>query len=333
MRRSRAVAGWLALGVALTFLTSCGSEEQSPGSGGLAVLEGTDTTTVSGTEVPVIVPNGSYVFTVSEPTTSLPDDVSDDGGSDDATYVGLAWRPEGTAPEAGPVLHGTDPEPAPVRISQGDTTGEVTELGADTTGGNANGVVWVSVDPDADLTLEVEYDGLVQTFDLASGERQPGPADAFYDDTGTVRVDCPDGTSEADQGFDYTITCDLADVAAVPYVAGQGWAADGETWLVLDLSLTPSAFTWSGAGGTSDYEVTSQSGSVSVGDTEATVLSEDDPLGDGWSASLAVPAPAAEAVTLDVRRTYDLARDSGSGGPDSHQAVFEASIDLPPSTS
>jgi hypothetical protein len=316
----------------LVGLAACGEDSVDPGStDGLEVLSGTDTTSVSGQEFAVLVPGGSYVFTASEPTDDLPDDVSGDAGG--TSYVGLAWRPEGNAPEFGPVLHGTEAEPAPVRVQVGDQTLDVTELGADVQGGNANGVVWVPVGDDTSGTLEVEYDGLVQTFDLTSGDREPGPADGFYEDTGTFPADCPDGPQETGP-WSYVVTCDVTDVAAVPYVAGAGWAEQGQTWLVLGVEVTPSALEWAEGGGRASYRVATQDGGVSVDGVPATVLTEDSPLGDTWSASVAVPAAADAPVALTVERTYQLARaDGAAAAPATGEVTWSSSIDLPATTS
>lgn len=326
--RTRLLSSALLMGVLVGAAASCGEESPAAGPGGLAVIEGTDTRAVTGTEVPVIVPNGTYVFTVAEPRTELPDDVDSPAGADSgATYVGIAWRPDGNAPEFGPVLHGTESLPAPVRVVQGDTEVEVTELGPQPEGFNANGVVWVEVaDGGPGPELEVEYDGLVQTFDLTSGEREPGPADGFYDDTGTARVECR-GAAPGGSDWRLQVGCDVTDVASVPYVAEHGWAEEGRTWLVLGVTLSPRDLTPAGRSTTADYEVLDQQGSIGSGGERAVVLSEDQPLGAGWSAAVAVLVDETGPATLDVRRSYDLAVDSGTV-----TVGYAASISVPSST-
>jgi hypothetical protein len=161
--------------------------------------------------------------------------------------------------------------------------------------GPANGNAWVPVD-DGEAQLEVDYDGLTQTFDLDTGERSPGPADPFYD-LATTPADCPpSGPGRDVRGMQYSITCQMSPITSVPYVADLGWAQEGRTWLVFDLTLTPSPFRWSSTGDLeqpyASYRVDAQSGSASSGDSEAVVLAESDLSADVYTATYAVPADA-----------------------------------------
>ncbi|WP_134764908.1 hypothetical protein [Nocardioides sp. 1609] len=309
----------------------CGDESPEPsGDSGSTVLLGTDTTTVEGVEFDVVVPSGAFTFTVGEPVTDLPDDV-DAPADDDTQYVGLAWEPAGPAPEFGPVLHGTDPEVATVTVDRGGSDLDVTLLGPPELDGTANGVAWVPVDGDAGR-LAVDYDGLTQTFDLTTGERAPGPADGFYTDTPTLRGDCPaQGPGRAGDGLQFTVTCAVPAVASVPYVAGRGWVADaGTTFLVADVTLTPSTFHRPAGGAVASYRVTGTDTEVSLDRTAAVVLGEaaQTPQG-GWSATVTAEVPRAETATLEITQSVALARDSGPGSaPATDELALTFTVEL-----
>ena len=96
--------------------------------------------------------------------------------------------------------------------------------------------VWVAVDEAPDeigsMKLAVTYDGLTQTLDPATGEREAGAAAVLYDEP----VADAEAACAAD-GFDREgVQLDLACLAGppqrTPYLPGPGWAAEGRSWLV-----------------------------------------------------------------------------------------------------
>jgi hypothetical protein len=118
----------------------------------------------------------------------------------------------------------------------------------------------------------------------------------------------------------------------VPYIAGQGWAEDGRTWLAFDLTLTPSPFRWSATGDLaqpySSYRVDAQSGSASTGAGDAVVLAETDLAADVHTATYAVPAEVGAEVDIDIVRTYELTRQDGdaAGAPDTERVTYRATV-------
>lgn len=327
-----ALAAAVVLGAGL--LAACGSESGGA-SGGARVVQGVDTGDVTGDAFEVVVPSGEFTVTVGDPVDEVPADAAADGKAHPAPegreYVGIAWSPSGTAPAFGAVLHGTDPLPATIGVRTGGRELEVSELAMDPADGPANGVAWVPVD-DGEAQLHVAYDGLTQTFDLDSGERTPGPADGFYD-LAAAPADCPAvGPGRDVRGMQYTITCQISPITAVPYLAGEGWAEDGRTWLVFDLTLTPSPFRWSPTGDLgqpyASYRVDAQSGSAVSGDGEAVVLAETDLAADVYTATYAVPADAGGPAAIDLVRTYELTRQKGDvdGAPDTETVTYRATV-------
>ena len=314
-------------------LAGCGSETDGAAGGG-QVVQGVDTGDVTGDEFELVIPSGEFTLTVGDPVDEVPADAAADGEAhpapDGQQYVGIAWSPSGTAPALGVVLHGTDPLPAALRVRTGGRDLEISELALDPADGPANGSAWVPVDGEAQL--EVSYDGLTQTFDLDTGEREPGPADDFYDLAPTP-ADCPaSGPGRGGQGMQYSITCEISPITSVPYVAGQGWAEEGSTWLVFDLTLTPTQFRWSSTGDLAQpyasYRVDAQSGSAANGDAAAVVLAETDLAADAYTATYAVPADVGAPVAIDILRTYGLTRQSGDapGAPDSERVTYRTTV-------
>lgn len=320
-------------------LTGCGSDGPG-GRSAPAVVRGQDSADVAGTEVPVAVPNGRFTFRVSEPLSTIPADATEDGERVTApageSYVGIGWAAVGEAPSFGLVLHGTEPGIATIAVRTGAAETEVADLGL-ASDEQANGAAWVRIPDDGPATLEVEYDGLAQVFDLASGERETGPADGFYGLPTTLTADCPEqGPGRGSRGWQHTVACDLGPITAVPYVAGQGWAADaGRTWLAFDLRLAPTSFRWSATGEpgapAAQYRVDGQTGSISVGGTEAVALAESEPGAGGYAGTFAVDADTGDPAPLEVTRTWDLSRDGGSDvpdAPDSDTVELRLSLDL-----
>ena len=122
------------------------------------------------------------------------------------------------------------------------------------------------------------------------------------------------------------LTCETSGLS-VPYVAELGWVDDESlTWWVVDLRVGVGRFDRDGAG----YQVRNADGVASLDGTEAEVLSESSTPEGGWTATVAVTAPAQAPGTLVVERTWALTRDDGSSSaPESGEATAAWSVDLP----
>lgn len=318
--------GLVAPALVVGLLVGC-SDDGSSGAGA-DLLVGASTLAVSGVEFPVVVPSGRWTFTVSAPTDDLPDDVADDA-TDGTSYVGLAWNPDGVAPRFGPVLGGEDPETATVTTtSAGGEPLQVTLLGPADQGGTANGAVWVAVDEDGSVPdLVVAYDGVDQRFDLVDGSRDPGPADGFYGDLPALDGTCPTRGPTADQaGWEFRVTCEVDGAFAVPYVASQGWVADGDsTWYVVDLRLGPSRFSHTADGRSTDYDAVELSTEVMI-DGEAAVENGV----TGWVTTVVVPGSASTPATLDIERRYAMSRLGAGPAPPDEELTLRWDVELRP---
>jgi hypothetical protein len=317
-------------------VTGCGSGSTPSASG--RIVSGAGSVELTGTDIEVVLPSGVFTFTVSEPSDTVPADESDDGrehqAPDGRSFIGISWRQTGDVPAFGVVLHGTDPLPATLSLSAAGREIDLPDLAQDAAHGQPRGLVYVPVPDDADPTLDVEYDGLVQQFDTTTGERSPGPADGFYDITTTRQPSCPTGgPGRGKPGFEYSVVCQVSAATAVPYVAGRGWADDGAAWLCFDLTLTPTTVRWSrtgeSAGPRATYRVDRQDGTAESDGTRAVVLGERDMLGDAYTATYALPVSDPGPWTFDIVRTYVVTRTAGDdvrGSPPSERLTYRGTV-------
>lgn len=155
--------------------------------------------------------------------------------------------------------------------------------------------------------LEVEFDGVTQTLDLLTGERDPGAAEQLYG----LRNDKKKPRScTADAAFGLPVvrptefSCTITRARRVPY-AGDAWAAPGHDWLVL---------------------------------TVVTSMVRYDALADDFkSGALYVPVSVRTSFTLGDLEPTTVIEGSGSLCPDvsgcraEYHLVFDVSADAPAS--
>lgn len=294
----------------------------STGSGGDAddrVVPVAGTVDLSGSEVEVVLPSGQLTITVTEPRDVVPaadaDDRSEHEAPEGQAYVGLGWAQSGVAPAFGPILHGSVPRPASVVVRAGGETVDVLEI--DTQEGSGGGA-WVLVPEGlSGAVAEITYDGLTQTVDLADATLDAGGAAGLYD-IQLLPTACSDA-GESGPVLTYSIDCTTSAATATPYVAGRGWAPEGSTWLVLDLTVQPSTFRGTAGG---HYDVDRQTGEVGT----AEVLSGEELPSAGYAVTLAVTGTIGEPTELAISRSYTLTRSGAGSGPATTTASYDARI-------
>lgn len=200
-------------------------------------LPGSQVLLVAGAPVDRI---GHGVLGRTESGSSRDEDlVAPDGGR----LVPLSWQIRSTAGFGG----NEDTEPIVVRLVAGD---QRTELGSTVLTGTSASLdafdahdVVVGVAGEVgveDLTIEVEYDGLVQTVDVASGEVDAGAARALYEPDRDFAAACGDDcTLAAAPSSAWRATfapLTLSWVTLYPYDAALGWAEEGSAWAGLRLT-------------------------------------------------------------------------------------------------
>ncbi|QYJ02845.1 hypothetical protein KUV85_10915 [Nocardioides panacisoli] len=226
----------LALVVALG-VAGCGEEEAAP-PGQVIAAQGDEQLT-DGTRATLLVPTGILqVFTGDAVDTLAPDETRERREYDapaGTAYVPIAWRLR--AGRFGKVADYVDTEAVPVvdllvgedsyRLPPPNRNGEFRSF-------------YVLADEAPDARLRVTFDGVAQSLDLRTGDREPGEARALYrlpkklaPDTSrcsdAAEFDLPRGVAEYD--------CRLTGPLLLPYAAGA-WAPAGSQWLVVDLRTT-----------------------------------------------------------------------------------------------
>lgn len=89
-----------------------------------------------------------------------------------------------------------------------------------------------------DVTLEVDYAGVVQTVDARRGVRRGGPAERLYRSLAAGERSCPEQRPDGAARLSYmVVACDVSSVT-LPYTASLGWAKPGRAWAVVELATT-----------------------------------------------------------------------------------------------
>ncbi len=138
------------------------------------IVVGRDADQVTGTEAEVRVPVGGITFTVGEPVSEVAEDQTSDlqgrRAPDDGSFVPLAWQIDDAALPSYALVMATQPEPITLDLVTGGETIQVSPNLA-----SERGPVYVAAPGDGKkVSLEVGYDGVTQSVDTASGEREEG---------------------------------------------------------------------------------------------------------------------------------------------------------------
>ncbi len=184
--------------LAVAGLTACG--DQGAGAAGGDVVEGHLSDKVTGDSSYVLLPTGRIDLTVGKPVDEVTADQAGDGekhtAPDGGAFVPVTWEHDPFGEGAVPVnVMGADPQEADVVLRSGDTTadlGSPYQLAGDQgTTDTGVGTMYVAVDGDGKSpTFEVTYDGLTQTVDPATGDRDAGAAEPLYAEP-TMGIEAP----------------------------------------------------------------------------------------------------------------------------------------------
>jgi hypothetical protein len=336
---SRLTIAGLATGLLLSVgLTACGDQGAASSAGDVVIGHASDE--VSGDSAFVLVPAGRIDLTVGEPLEELTDEQVGDGrrAPDGGSFVPVSWEHDPFGEGAVPVgVVGDRPQEAEVTLVAGETRADlgspyrvVADKGTTDTGVST---MYVAVDRPADdlgdVTFEVAYDGLTQTVDPATGERDAGAAAPLYDEP-TVGVEAP-CTSEgfATSEVRPDISCVVNAPQRTPYLSGQGWAADGRTWLLVSVYLTLDDVQ---VGGTS-YDVEDVMPRLTLGGTDPLPpdgrFGTPEMLDGGLSGTWAFDAVGGGVSDLTIALDCLLDKaDDGGPGPSTREVTLEQTIPL-----
>ena len=316
-------------------LTACG--DQGAGASGGDVVVGHLSDKVTGDSTYVLLPTGRIDLTVGKPVDEVTADQANDSekhtAPDGGAFVPVTWEHDPFGEGAVPVsVMGADPQEADVVLRSGDTTadlGSPYQLAGDQgTTDTGIGTMYVAVDGDGrSPTFEVAYDGLTQTVDPATGDRDAGAAAALYAEP-TMGIEAPCTSEGFTSGpIQPDVSCLVNAPQRTPYLPGQGWAEDGHTWLLVTVDITLSGVHV----GRTAYDVQSVQPRLTVNGAEA--LPADGRYGSAEPLPTAVRDTWAFDGSTDganeLAIELDLVLENASGpGPSTRRLTVQQSVDL-----
>lgn len=235
MRRTAVLACAL-LGLA-PLLAACGDDEEAGATKVGDVIPANEDDQFEGRRAStVLVPSGRLKVWLGKPVDAVERNdtrqLEELQAPDGASLVPVTWRMETAFPDATGFLGAT-----PAIGVDLVTDGESYRLPAPDPESEAGESFYVVTDGDGeDVSLAVEFDGVTQTIDLRTRERDAGLAAALYeiDDTRLRPEDC--GSEDwHDERVIYA--CELTGPLLLPYANGE-WADKGHQWLAVRLYTT-----------------------------------------------------------------------------------------------
>jgi len=327
MRRAPVLLSLVLLGC----LAGCGGDPASPGvdgpADGQADVVQARPGQISGDPSFVQLPDGRLHFEISAPRDELGADETADGEprtpEDGRAFVGVLWQfkpGEGVPAWEGPLVTGDSPQIA-VSLETGGTSYSlgVARRSDETPSDERSGSdFYLPVTGSGqDVTLSVDLDGVSQSVDARTGDREPGAAAALYEPPKRSETkDCSSGSWVRRGQADVKCSWWRADL---PYVAGLGWAS-GAPWTVISLGTRLA--TYDVGGGTYTPGTLTDSTTLDGARPQATLQPTSS---DGYLFGLLVFAGAGK--TLSVGRTAQTSLATGDG-PDTRTVSLAHAIPL-----
>lgn len=339
-RIAAAALGWLFL---LPVFAACGEDTSSVDVGDLVAAR-EDSQFSDGAPSSLVLPIGRLEVFLGEPTARLDarhtrqlEPATAPPGS---TFVPITWQYDaGTFGDHAAYL-GEAPTPkvelradrAGYRLPAPDSTGQ----------GGESFYVLVS-GSGRDLDLAVTYDGVEQSVDLLTGERDPGDAAGLYDLTPATTK-----TRACEKGADFNGTagypdyrCRYSRPVRLPYADGA-WAEPGRTFLALTVTTSIRRFDIAGdvPGSGALYLPASVTSTFALGEIEPIAAVQDTTdtcpdLANGGCTGrydLVFDVPAREKrFRLTMEQTFALVLGSRWGGYDGDETMdldVSVTIDL-----
>lgn len=227
-------AGAFVLAVGLV-LSACGGADD-PVPGELIAAARADQFTAD-EPARIVVPTGALRIWTGEPTRTLAaEDVRDTAPFEAApgtSYVPISWSYDTAGFEDLSSYLATDATPS-ITLHSGDHSYRLPPPSRHA----SDQSFYVVVDGDAaDLALAVDFDGVTQTVDLHTHERDAGRAATLYE---TKRPKLRKRECRAADWFEKAnsatqLNCEVEGPLLLPYANGQ-WAEPGRHWLVVGLT-------------------------------------------------------------------------------------------------
>jgi len=234
--RVRAAVG-LVLVVVTSLLVGCddASDETKPGD---VIRARADDQFKDGQEATVVIPTGRLLIHAGEPVGSASADETRTRETVDApagaVLVPITWQYDTWASKRLDPIVATSDTPT-VDLVSDDEHYRLPPPERDNEAGES---FYVVVDGDAeDPTLEIDFDGVTQSVDLADGSTDEGEAAPLYDigDERLKKKPCDEEDWFKTRVVNARFVCDLIGPVLTPYAAGE-WAPEGSLWLAVTLT-------------------------------------------------------------------------------------------------
>lgn len=319
MRRAAGLAaGALIVGIGLS---GCGGGEHAS-AGSVVRTENAP----HGTTATLVAPSGTARVTVGKPVRTVEKDQASDltehQAPDGGAFVPVTWA--WTFTTGFPLTNvGASDHPATISLIAGGTSYHL-----DTIGGTFGTALpeYVAVPTTKDLKIGLTYDGLTQTFDVASGKRDAGVAEALYDPQQQT-IDCGQGW-QASIAITAPMDCRLQ-VATLPW-AGS-WATSGHEYVVVGADIRPDPLEIHQGSHYARYDVRSVTDTSTVDGVGARQPLQQDPSAAYAMTGTSTFDVPTGAHTLDLELDYALQK-GGQTGPGSYplspHVTFSRSIPL-----
>lgn len=326
-------------------LAACGGEDSvKPGD----TVPARDTSQFDdGTQSTLTLPIGRLEVYLGKPVESLPSkDTLEPGtlraGSEEI-FVPITWQYDTTTTSRFTDYLGDDPatprvdlvaDGASYRLSPPDTRADGVESFYLLVSGKAE-----------ELSLKVDYDGVAQTVDLRSGERDTGAAQPLYDLKPARRAtrSCAADTSfkPAGAGKVPTYDCTVSSPVRLPYAAGE-WAPAGTTFVGVTVTTTltrydevapdlSSSGVYYGTGVTPSFQLGAQRAVQVLRDPNQTVCPDAATAACTTTFHVIFPDPGSGAAARRLRGTevfsLELASSVSKGRGDDDPTTLTARID------
>lgn len=332
--RARAVFGLILL-LLSALLAACGEEQESTKAGDIIKARADDQFN-DGQESMVTIPTGRLLIHAGEPVDSATDEETRTRQTVDApagsVLVPIGWQYDPWDKSRLDGFVASTGTPIVDLVSDGEHY-RLAPPELDDEGGES---FYVVVEGDAeDRSLEIEFDGVMQTVNLATGNTDAGEAAALYD---VGKYDLKKQPCDEAKWFDSDtvvaeFSCDRFGPVVTPYAAGE-WAPEGSLWLAMTVHADMRVYgETDGLGGGARYTARDIKVEPAIdGVAPEFVISTDDaddvcPVGAtsrcGWSKHLIfeVPADDPEQGPLDLEVAYRMRVAVTWGGYDPPQKL------------
>ncbi|MEZ0579839.1 hypothetical protein [Nocardioides sp. MH1] len=327
--RARAAIGSILL-VLMPLLAACGDDQDQPKAGDI-IRARLDNQFKKGHESEVVLPTGKLLIHAGTPVDSASADETRTREKVDApsgaVLVPISWQYDPWRSNKVDAIFDTDGTPI-VDLVSGDDDYRLTPPQSEDDGAES---FYVVVEGDGkDPALEITFDGVKQTVDLRTGDRDEGDAAGLYDivDEKLDKKPCDQGKWFDTKTAAAEFTCSLTGPVLTPYAAGK-WAPSGSLWLAVTVATNMRVYQETdllGAGArylAADVKIKP----TIDGEAPHRILSTEDdadvcPVTSqadcGWSKQLVfeVPADDAEQGPLDLAASYHMSLATAWNGYD-----------------